>query len=117
MGRYYTGDIEGKFYLCIQPSNAPERFGARQRDVISYGVDNDNLDEIKKELESIKKTLGNKLEILNKFFEENNGYNDKQLKELGISQNDLSQYADYELGEKIFNCVKENGYCQFEAEL
>jgi hypothetical protein len=116
MGINYTGDIEGKFYR-IQSSTAPERFGARQRDVISYGVDNDHLDEIKKELESIKKMLGNKLEILNKFFEENNGYNDQQLKKLGISTNDLSEYADYKLGEKIFNCVQENGYCQFEEEL
>ena len=28
MGRYYSGDIEGKFWFGIQPSNDAEQFGA-----------------------------------------------------------------------------------------
>ena len=27
MGRYYTGDIEGKFWFGIQSSNSADRFG------------------------------------------------------------------------------------------
>ena len=27
MGRYYTGDIEGKFWFALQSSNAASRFG------------------------------------------------------------------------------------------
>lgn len=117
MGRYYTGDIEGKFWFGIQSSTAPERFGAFQRDVINYSVDDSQIDEIETELKSIKEKLGTKLEMLDKFFEENHCYNDEQLKELGIAKDDLSEYADFELGKKILNCVKENGYCEFEAEI
>ena len=28
MGRYYSGDIEGKFWFGVQSSNAADRFGA-----------------------------------------------------------------------------------------
>ena len=27
MGRYYSGDIEGKFWFAVQSSNAADRFG------------------------------------------------------------------------------------------
>lgn len=30
MGRYYNGDIDGKFMFAVQPSNAGERFFARE---------------------------------------------------------------------------------------
>ncbi len=117
MGRYYSGDINGKFWFGIQSSAAPERFGAIQRNVVNYSVDDSQIDEIQSELDLIKETLGIKLEILNKFFEQHNGYTDKQMANLGITNNDLSEYADYELGIQILNYVKENGYCEFEAEL
>ena len=29
MGRYYNGDIEGKFWVAVQPSDAAARFGGR----------------------------------------------------------------------------------------
>lgn len=29
----------------------------------------------------------------------------------------MSEYADYCLGIKIFNCVKDNGECNFTAEI
>jgi hypothetical protein len=118
MGRYYSGDIEGKFWVALQASTAPERFGCYQRtDVIQYRIDDSQIDEIEEELNNIKEKLGDKMQILDKFFEEHCCYSDDQLEAIGISQDDLLEYADFELGTKIFNCVKENGYCEFEAEM
>ena len=30
MGRYYDGDISGKFWFAVQSSNAPARFGGNE---------------------------------------------------------------------------------------
>jgi hypothetical protein len=38
------------------------------------------------------------------------------LAEAGITQQELSEYADLGLGKKIRDCIKENGSCSFEAE-
>lgn len=40
----------------------------------------------------------------------------KQIKELGITEQELSEYADLGLGIKIRDCIKEEGSCSFEAE-
>ncbi|MFT6259365.1 MAG: hypothetical protein ACJA0S_001356 [Rickettsiales bacterium] len=119
MGRYYTGDIDGKFWFGIQSSNAPARFGGREIEpsFIIYQFDQDDLETIEDEIKLIKETLGEKLEIMIKFFDENNGYSDDQIKGLGICDDDLSQFADYELGMQIFDYLQENDSCQFEAEL
>lgn len=119
MGRYYSGDIEGKFWFGIQSSTAAQRFGGTEIEpnFIIYHFNEGDLKQIASELKLIKETLGNKLEILDKFFEENSCYSDNKLKTMGISRNDLSKYADFLLGTKIFNCVKEKGFCKFEAEL
>jgi len=52
MGRYYTGDIEGKFMFAIQPSNAPEIFGAEVLDsnYVEYWVERDKLPFVKSQL-------------------------------------------------------------------
>lgn len=53
---------------------------------------------------------------LDKFFKENNGYNDEMLvKEFNLDL--LEWYARLGLGEKILKCVQEKGYCEFQAEL
>ena len=45
MGRYYDGDIEGKFWFAVQSSNAPERFGAQEFEPshINYYFDEEQL--------------------------------------------------------------------------
>ena len=40
MGRYYTGQISGKFWFGIQNSNDPDYFGVEYKDVLSYYVCN-----------------------------------------------------------------------------
>ena len=49
MGRYYSGDIEGKFMFAIQSSDAPERFGA---------VENQNYIAIAKGYEKVSEGKG-----------------------------------------------------------
>jgi hypothetical protein len=119
MGRYYTGDIEGKFWFAVQSSNAADRFGVKgnQPEYIEYNFDEDNLEDVETEIKNIEDFLGDKLKIIVDFFEGNNGYNDEMLKKADITENELSEYADLKLGIKIRDCIKEIGYCSFDAEL
>lgn len=118
MGRYYTGDIEGKFWFAVQESTVGERFGCQESpSVINYSIDMDSIDKVKDELEAIKKTLGDQLIKFQRFFESNDGYNDEMLVEAGLDPSLLSEFADYGFGLKILNCLEANGYCEFQAEL
>ena len=119
MGCYYLGDIEGKFWFGLQSSDAADRFGSEGvvPNRLEYWFDEDHLPEVESEILSIETSLGEKKQIIDKFFEDNNGWNDKMLEEAGISQEELSEYADLGLGIKIRDCIKEFGHCSFEAEL
>ena len=66
---------------------------------------------------NIETELGDKLQVIKQFFLTNNGYTDEKLKEAGITQDELSEYADLNLGIKIRDFIKENGECSFTAEL
>lgn len=119
MGRYYSGDIEGKFWFGVQSSNAASRFGGTesQPQFIEYYFDKeDDLESVEKEIKNIEESLGNQLQVIKKFFAEKQSYNDEQLTEAGISEEDLSEYADLELGIQIRDCIKLKGYCSFNAE-
>jgi hypothetical protein len=119
MGRYYSGDIEGKFWFAVQSSNAADRFGVQgtQPETIVYNFDKEDLVGVEEEIKNIEEKLGDKLQVIKNFFKVNNGYNDKMLEEVGITKDELSEYADLGLGIKIRDCIKENGYCNFEGEL
>lgn len=119
MGRYYTGDIEGKFWFAVQSSNAADRFGVIGSDpnYLEYWFDESNLEEVEAEINNIQDSLGDKLKIIEDFFEKNNGYTNEMLKEADITEEELSEYADLKLGIKIRDCIKENGQCSFQAEL
>lgn len=118
MGRYYSGDIEGKFWFALQGSDAADRFGVTGEapNTLSYYFDESDLEGVEEEIKNIEDSLGDKLQLIDKFFEERNGYNDQMLKEAGITQDELRDYADLGLGKKIRDCIKENGQCSFEAE-
>lgn len=120
MGRYYNGDIEGKFWFAVQSSNAASRFSKSaelEPSHIPYFFDEDHLDSVQKELKSIEDKLGDNMLKFFKFFSEHNGYNDDMLKQEGIPVEMLSDYADYLLGKKIELCIINQGQCSFEAEL
>ena len=117
MGRYYFGDIEGKFMFAVQSSDAADRFGSlgQRPDIIEYYFSDEHLPIINEELEKLKDAH----EKVTKFFESigNGGYNDEMAAEYGLTKQDLSDYADYNLGKNIKDCVEENGDCFFSAEL
>ena len=119
MGRYYTGDIEGKFWFALQSSNAADRFGVIGSDpnYLDYWFDEDNLEDVETEIKSIEESLGNKIKIIEDFFKENDSYNDEKLKKADIAKDELRDYADLGLGIKIRDHIKEFGQCSFQAEL
>ena len=119
MGRYFTGMIEGKFWFGLQSSIAADRFGVTYNEpsYVEYYYTQDDLQGVEDEIKVIEESLGDKLQVIEKFFEEHNGYNDKDIIDLGVSMNELKEYADLGLGIKIRDCIKEEGYCTFDAEL
>ena len=123
MGRYYDGDINGKFWFAVQPSNAADRFGCiGEARYLNYYFCEDDLPQINKELEVIKQNLGEYLQKIEDYFKDHDGYNDQEMaNNLKITKEQLryylEEYADMELGEQIKKCVEENGECQFDAEL
>lgn len=118
MGRYYSGDIDGKFWFAVQSSDAADRFGVTGEppNTLYYFFDESNLDDINAEIDKIEKKLGFKKVVLDKFFSDNAGWNDDMLKDAGISKAELEDYADLELGKKIRDCVVREGSCSFDAE-
>lgn len=119
MGRYYNGDIEGKFWFAVQSSVAADRFGVSHNEpsYVEYYYSEDDLEGVEEELKNIEENLGDKLQVLTDFFSKVDAYNYEDLEDIGITRADLSEYADYTLGVKIRDCIKENGECSFEAEL
>lgn len=119
MGRYYSGDINGKFWFAVQSSTAADRFGSTyyEPNYVEYYFDKSNLEECEAEIQRILDSLGESKQILDDFFKKNIGYNDEMIAKLGVDRQDLEDYADLELGIKIRDCIKENGECRFEAEI
>jgi hypothetical protein len=119
MGRYYSGDIKGKFWFGLQSSDAATRFGGQMYEpqYVEFYFEEDDLEGIESEVERIEKALGDKVKTINDFFKINNSYRDEDLEAIGINRADLSEYADLELGIKIRNQVKDFGECNFNAEL
>jgi hypothetical protein len=119
MGRYFTGMIEGKFWFALQSSTAADRFGVTYNEpsFVEYYYTEDDLEGVEEEIQNIRDFLLNKEFILDDFFNGVGGYTDKDIADLGVSAKELSEYADLKLGIKIRDCIKEEGYCTFDAEL
>ena len=58
MGRYYDGDIEGKWWFGVQPSDVPTRFGGGETR-IEYSIPHD--DDFKDTMKEIETNLGDKI--------------------------------------------------------
>jgi hypothetical protein len=114
MGRYYNGDIEGKFMFAVQSSNAADRFGAEGCiNYVQYYFDEEHLDTINEELEELQEAY----DKVAKFFENRDSWNNEARDKAGLTRQDMSDYADYVLGKKIKDCIIEQGSCSFDAEL
>ena len=132
MGRYYHGDIEGKFWFAVQSSNAPKVFSPDTEEyteedfgVLTYwGFSKDTLPDVEKHLETLTKRMGEYKEKLDTFFKDRDMYNDEELVEAVAPSWDydsfrdtiLQWYADHLLGTQIADCIRKNGECNFEGE-
>lgn len=119
MGRYYNGDIEGKFMFAVQGSDAGEKFGAVEieSNYVEYYVERDNYQEIIKELSEIKKRGG--VDRVTAMFDKVDSYNDEIMKEHNVKREDLEDYADYRLGNQMkefFDDHSEEDELHFTAE-
>ena len=123
MGRYYTGDIEGKFWFGIQSSDDANFFGSEGYcNYLDYYFDEDQLPKVTDGINQCKAQLGKWIPKLDEFFKKNKGYNEAMLEEqINLKKNDsrkmLEWYARLRLGLKIKECVEKHGDCGFQAEL
>jgi hypothetical protein len=139
MGRYYTGDIKGKFWFGVQDSDDASHFGGSEveeldeetNDTIGlqYHFTTEDLQDINEGIQTCTKELGSNLDFLDKYFgpggEGESGYQpDRLAKQLGAKDwtdkkytSILEKYARLILGRKIKECVERTGKCSFEAEL
>jgi hypothetical protein len=122
MGRYYSGDIEGKFWFAVQSSDDGEFFGAEEEENIIKPYYANDLDKAEEGVNQCIEELGDFKGKLDEFFKSNKGYTNKELSDfLEVTdeklKNLLKWYARLELGIKIRDCIKEIGSCSFEAEL
>ena len=132
MGRYYSGDIEGKFWFAVQSSDDAENFGAMETDssYIQYYIPSEEKDgEAKEGIKECLDELGEWKEKLDRFFDRTNGYNDEiavdfwkdeyeEVLNSDMFNSMTTIYARLELGRKIEEFFKENpeSDCYFEAE-
>jgi hypothetical protein len=123
MGRYYNGDIEGKFMFGRQSSDDADFFGQYGTpQYIDYYFEKKDILSVKERLLECLKVLGNAKPKIDKFFKKNDSFNDEMFKEAfnwdkkKIDHN-LEWYARYELGKKIYKHLKHNEACAFQAEL
>ena len=134
MGRFYTGDIEGKFWFAVQSSDDASFFGGNEEDVeedgnvyeIQYFFDKEDMEGIDDGLETCMYNILSisfiTVDVLETYFESIDGYNDEIVsKALSIGKDKvkplLEWYARYVLGKKIKECVESTGQCSFSAEL
>lgn len=107
MGRYYTGDIEGKLVFGVQDGFAADRFGCEA--TLFYRFDDTHLPALKEELEMLEENIN--LEDVREYYDSTGG--DTMM---DVDEEDHSDYADYMLGRKILEYLEENGECMFEVE-
>ena len=129
MGRYYSGDIEGKFAFGAQSSDAADRFGVTGQNpgFIEYDYNEQDMPHLKAELEILEESFGeHKTAIM--VYHDLDGNDEKSqtqtIKQFldkselpDMSSAKWSDYHDYTIGRKILDCVNQYGSCSFQAEL
>lgn len=124
MGRYYNGDIEGKFWFGVQSSNDADYFGVEGHSVfMAYYFEKEDATTVLKGISECKKILGKNKQKLDDFFKDRESYDWEQLMPIlktsteGKVRDILKWYARLELGGQIYACIQEKGECNFEAEM
>ena len=139
MGRFYSGDIEGKFWFAVQDSVDAQHFGGTmdyldeegevwedgdegQPVEVAFNFGPNDHDSIQKGLKRCEAYLGEFGPKIDEFFSNHETYTTEMLGkflEVGEPQalDFLMVYARRELGRKIWECVQEKGECNFTGEL
>ena len=124
MGRYYDGDISGKFWFGVQSSSDADHFGVKGTvpNQLNYYFHELDIPCVEKKLAEIMSEMGQDFNELANFFTNNNGYNDEMIVEqTKIPKNRLKSalglYARYQLGNEILMCLHKHQECSFTAEL
>jgi len=132
MGRYYQGDIEGKFWFSVQSSDDANYFGGSEIELqdededdvyaLEYFFNKEDLETINEGVQTCITDLGEFKPKLDEVFSSSNSYNPDELaRQLGVGQAKyrslMESYARLHLGNKIKKCVEEKGECNFTAEL
>ena len=128
MGRYYSGDIEGKFAFGVQSSAAADRFGkpGMPPEYLEYYYDDDAMPDLKLELKVIEEILVSHKRALQTYFDLYKTEYDapmdfeeylKKAELPKLTSEQYKEYVDYALGRQILDCVEREGSCSFTAEL
>ena len=128
MGRYYQGDINGKFVFGSQSSDAADRFGVEGQNpgYLDYCYDTDDLEKLETELKLIESNFGKHKVALKTYYDL---YKDEDAIEISfteyikiadlppLTEDQQFEHNDYRIGRKILECIKDQGSCSFTAEL
>lgn len=132
MGRYYNGDIDGKFWFGVQSSDDADFFGSTgyEPNYLEYSFEKEeHLESVKDGIAQCEKEIGNREEQWEQFCKDEDGYNDEILKDYWLKTYNetlsdkpekdlkLEWIARVQLGRKILKCLEENETCDFKAEL
>lgn len=131
MGRYYEGDINGKFWFGVQDSEDANNFGGAEIELqdddgfiaeLEYFFSKEDLGAINEGIQTCIEDLGEYKQKLDEYFGKINSYNPDELAEyLGVDvlryRSLMASYARLHLGKKIKNCVETKGECRFTAEI
>ena len=118
MGRYISGDINGKFWFGLQPSDAADRFGVTgyQPEELYYYFDKEDLNSVEEEISLLEENLKDVIPNIKNMFKNSSSWSTEILAANNVTQQQLSDYVDLQLGYDIRDCIKENGSCEFVAE-
>ena len=125
MGREYKGDIDGKMWTAVQPSNDADNFGVIGEPLgdLQYFFTEDNEDEINKELARCREVIGtDNLDIMDRYYKEHRTESHQAVDDLKskIGNTEYKKleeyYARIELGEQILACIRDNDECSFSVE-
>jgi hypothetical protein len=128
MGRYYNGDIEGKFVFGSQSSTAADRFGVEGEpsNYVGYYFNKDDLKNLELELKNIERGMNEHGGYLKTYYDlygpnDNVKISFEEYLQKGdkkpLNKKQLLEFFDYRIGKKIESCIKEHGDCSFTAEL
>ena len=125
MGREYKGDIDGKMWTSVQPSNDADNFGVIGEPLgdLHYFFNGYDVENINRELTRCREAIGtDNLDIMDRYYKEHRTESHQDVDDLKskIGNTEYKKLEEYysrlELGEQILACIRDNGTCSFSVE-